>query len=337
MVGAIRATCLFSFRMPPHPVRGQGKCEGSAPQLARLRPKAPLMCLNNRSADGEANPEASRLCTVEGSENAFGVLRLQSGAGILDRNDNLARPAVPRADPQLSCPSRPAAHGFNRVHHEVEDHLLQLDPISAHEWQALREPAVHRHTVFHELSMTERDDLMYRLVDLEVLLARGLFLDQGTDPPHDVEDAMAEPGDTGQGLPDFLDVRFLAIQKAQGCLRIGHCRCDRLVDLVRNRSGHLSERRDAVRVRQLHLYLVIAPLAVAQTLLRLLALAQIEHESDTFLASLFEARGTNQHGQAAAVLAEIFLLERRQDSGPLELWQPVPRVHRGQVRPAEPA
>src|SRR5215475_8098565 len=189
MLGTIREAWLVTFRMPTHPARGQGKCESSAPQLARLRPKAPLMCLNNRSADGEANPEASRLRTVEGSENAFRVLRIQSGPGIVDCNDDLAGPAIPGADPQLTWPSRPTAHGFNCVHHEIEDYLLQLDPISSHEWQALREPAVHRHTVLHQLSMAERDDLMYRLVDLEVVLARGLFVDQGTDPPDDVEDA----------------------------------------------------------------------------------------------------------------------------------------------------
>ena len=50
-----------------------------------------------------------------------------------------------------------------------------------------------------------------------------------------------------------------------------------------DRRRELPHRRDAVRVRQLHLRLAVAPLALARLGFCSLALGQIEHESDTLV------------------------------------------------------
>src|SRR4030095_3822002 len=298
---------------------GQRKWQSRPASPARLCPQTPLMCFDDRPADGEANPETSELGTVERSEDAFGVVRIQARPGILNHNDNLAAAAIARSDLQLTWPFGTAAHRFNCISNQVQNDLLQLNAVGAQQWQPCRKLPVQANTVLHELCLAQGDDFIDRLVDLELILARGRLLNQRADPADDVVDAMAKSGDARQCLPDLLDIGLMAIQKAQGGLRVGYRRRDWLVDFVGNRGRHLSEGRDAVRVCQLHLCLVIASLAVAQIRLRLLALAQIEHESDPFFPSLFEARGTDQHGHAAAVLAKIFLLERWPNPRPLEI------------------
>jgi len=63
-------------------------------------------------------------------------------------------------------------------------------------------------------------------------------------------------------------------------------------------------------VCQLHLRLVVPPLALAGFLLRTLALGQIDHERHALVAALAEGHRAHQDGNAAAVLAEVLLLER---------------------------
>src|SRR5215472_14054362 len=54
-------------------------------------------------------------------------------------------------------------------------------------------------------------------------------------------------------------------------------------------------------------------LAFTQRLLRAFALGQIEHERNALVAALFEKRGANKHGNAAAVFPKILLFEGRND------------------------
>ena len=91
----------------------------------------------------------------------------------------------------------------------------------------------------------------------------GAFLDEGTDPADDVAGAIDVLDDPTERLPDLLDIRLLQAEPAQAGLGIGDRRGDRLADLMGDRGGELPHRRDAVRVRQLHLDLVVSPLAFA--------------------------------------------------------------------------
>ena len=77
---------------------------------------------------------------------------------------------------------------------------------------------------------------------------------------------------------------------------VGDCRRDRLVDFMGNRSRQLPHRRDAVRVRQLHLCLAVSPLALAQAFLRPLALGHIEDESDALVSAFVESRRADSTG-----------------------------------------
>ena len=112
-----------------------------------------------------------------------------------------------------------------------------------------------------------------------------------------------------------------------------------LIDLVRDRGRKLAYRCDPACVCQLRLELAVTPLAFAHSCLGMLALGQVEHESDTLVCGFIEARHAKQHRHTAAIFAEVLFLERLDGSGRVEfgdgaLGAGAP-FGRCQVRPAQ--
>ena len=107
-------------------------------------------------------------------------------------------------------PSLSAVHRFDGVDDQVEDHLLQLDPVRMNERQALRELRPHPDAVLHHFAAGQGDDLNDRLVDLQALLPRGSFLDEGPDPADDLAGTFAVIRDLAEDLPDLAEFGWLA-------------------------------------------------------------------------------------------------------------------------------
>src|SRR5208283_3408901 len=76
-------------------------------------------------------------------------------------------------------------------------------------------------------------------------------------------------------------------------------------------------------MRQQRLGLAVALLALARLCFRLLALAQIEHESDILVSSVFDRRRAQQNGDSAPVFPEVFLLSGQPDPSPFVLFDPL--------------
>ena len=118
---------------------------------------------------------------------------------------------------------------------------------------------------------------------------RRLF-DESANPADDGACPVAVPDNAVERLPDLIQIRRVGAQPAQRRLGVGDRSGDRLVHFMGDRRRELPHRLDAVGVRQLHLCLTVAPLALASFGFRPLALGQIKHESDTLVSSLFECR-----------------------------------------------
>src|SRR5208282_3418070 len=136
-----------------------------------------------------------------------------------------------------------------------------------------------------------------------------------------------------------IEIWPLPAQPAQSGMGIGDRRGNRLVHFMGDRGRELPYRSDAVRVRQFHLHLAVAPLALARLCFSLLALGQIDDKSDTLVPAFLESRSTNQHGHTAAAFAKILLLERLQAPGHFVLRNPslfveLEPLWRRQLRPA---
>ena len=109
--------------------------------MARVRrPESSPMIVNDRAADGQPHAQSVRLRRVERVEQAGRLVLPEADAGILDRDD-CPRAVVTvfhgRAHDQSAPLGWDLSHGFGRVRYEVEEDLLELDPI-AHDRRHVR-------------------------------------------------------------------------------------------------------------------------------------------------------------------------------------------------------
>ena len=87
------------------------------------------------------------------------------------------------------------AHRLNRVHDQVEKHLLQLDTIPRHARQRLVELGPKNDVVAAHLALGERDDVENLAVDIEQLHARHLALRERANARDDLARPLAVCGD----------------------------------------------------------------------------------------------------------------------------------------------
>ena len=88
------------------------------------------MGLNNGTADGESHAHAARLGGVERVKDLAYVFGSRPGPRVFDRYLHLIRINVPGGDQQFPWPLTYTAHSFDRIHDQVQHHLLQLNPIA---------------------------------------------------------------------------------------------------------------------------------------------------------------------------------------------------------------
>ena len=176
------------------------------------------MSLDDRTADRKSHTHPVGLGGVERVEQALTILRAQPRAGVSHGDEDPTR-ILHGADEKLSRPVTDAAHRFDSVDDQVEDHLLQLDCISLNAWQALAELCLHRDVVLYQFAPRQSNDLMNRFVDIEGILPRRRLLDESADPADDVYGSSAFVDGIAERLPGFLQIRRRGAQPAR---RPGH-------------------------------------------------------------------------------------------------------------------
>src|ERR1700722_5553592 len=93
-------------------------------------PQFSAVSFNDGTADGQSHTHALRLGSEEGVENMFHAFGVESRSGIL--HHDLYAPGFVglRTDQQDTRPVCYRSHGLDTVHDQVQDDLLQLDPIT---------------------------------------------------------------------------------------------------------------------------------------------------------------------------------------------------------------
>src|SRR6202007_2208465 len=114
----------------------------------------------------------------------------QSGTRVPHRDDYAIGLNLPGADQQISRPRFDTVHRLDRVDDQVEDHLLQLDPIAVDERQALGEVHLHRGAGPYRFAAGELNHLADRLVYGHPVLPWGRLFDELTDSANDVAGAI---------------------------------------------------------------------------------------------------------------------------------------------------
>src|SRR6266850_26872 len=117
----------------------QSEMEGGAVRRIRGRPEPSPMRLDDRTADRQPHAHAAGLGGEEGAEQLVHAVRIDPDAGILHGHQHLITLVRLRTNHQLARPVRDGRHRLDRIHDEVDEHLLQLDPITEHRSQGRRQ------------------------------------------------------------------------------------------------------------------------------------------------------------------------------------------------------
>src|SRR5580658_1410688 len=134
-----------------------------------------------------------------------------------------------------------------------------------------------------------------------------------------------------------LKIGWIAAEAKRTRIGVDGYSGNRLLELMSQRSGELSQHAHPVQVREIRLELV----QLVARLFGTLALRKVEHECYTLVPRLFEPGSANEHSHAAAVFSEQLLLERLHASDRPQLRQALSHVEvkpfgRSQVHPLYP-
>ena len=162
---------------------------------------------------------------------------------------------IPGVDEYLARFFWHAAHRFDRIHDQIKDHLLQLDPVSLDERYVIVELRPDRHAVVRCFSSSQPNHLANRLIDVERVLWGGSRLIKGTKSVDDFAGPAIVVDDILERIPHFNEVRWISFQEAQRSLRVGHCGGERLLYFMANRCRKLAYCGDTIVVGQRHLHL----------------------------------------------------------------------------------
>jgi len=110
-----------------------------AGSVIRLGPQAALVSLDDRPADRQADTHAVDLGREERVEQLVHAVAVEAHAGVPHRQADPVAILVPGTDHDLSRAAVNADHGIRSVAEQIEDDLLQLDPISVDGRQVLRQ------------------------------------------------------------------------------------------------------------------------------------------------------------------------------------------------------
>jgi hypothetical protein len=162
-------------------------------------------------ADRQPHPNSAGLRGVESLENALDMFQINPRPRIAHRDEDAVCPALLGADQQLTRPPVDRAHCFGRVQDQVQDDLLQLNPISLNGRQPLAQAGLNGNSILGDCASRQHNHLIDRFIEIKTMLSRRRFLDLVTDPVDYVSRSIGIAHDAVEGFPDLADVWWFLI------------------------------------------------------------------------------------------------------------------------------
>jgi len=240
--------------------------------VARRRPLCPSTI---DRLDRQTHAEPARLRGVERVEQAIGLEPAEADAAVLHRDDR-ARPIADRLagrpDDEPALLGRDLSHGLRRIDEEVDEHLLELDPISQHRRQVRCDRHLERDPLAVELRADEREHVADDPGEIAGLAGHDRAREQGADPDEHVGGPGPVRDDGAERLANLAQRRAVGAEPVETGVRVGDDGGQGLIDLVGDRGGQLAQRGHARHPRQLDLDLVqglLGALALGDLVVRL--------------------------------------------------------------------
>ena len=125
------------------------------------------MRFDNPAANGQPNSDASGFRREEGVEQAIDVVRVDARTIVLHRNDHLTDIVLLRLDQQFVRSVANRRHGLNTICQEIDDDLLQLNPITTHQRQIGSEVESQEDAITEQLRLDQRDNFLDNLIQVQ--------------------------------------------------------------------------------------------------------------------------------------------------------------------------
>ncbi len=157
----------------------------------------------------------------------------------------------------VSSPARRFLHRLDRIAHQVQHHLLNLDLVDEHESGAAIEAKRDAHAGFLDPDQRQRARLLDQLreaFDVPLGIAAGHEL---AHPADDLARAQSLVGRAFDGVPDHARLLGLdAVEKAPASVEIAGDRGQGLVQLMRQGRRHLAHRAETRNMDERGLHIV---------------------------------------------------------------------------------
>src|SRR5438093_5383906 len=159
----------------------EGKLKRRTGTIIRYGPRSPAVILNNRTADRQPHPHSLWLGRVEGVEDFFEILLVYSITEVLHSDEHLVGFMLTRTNKHLPRSVRDSIHGFDTVHHQIKNHLLQLDTIAQYAGETGSQFHLQHHAGFLYFAVSQTDNLLDGFVNVQKRLLSVAFFDQCAD------------------------------------------------------------------------------------------------------------------------------------------------------------
>jgi hypothetical protein len=178
-----------------------------------------------------------------GEKRLEGPFRIgETYPAVLNFNQNRGRVALLCADYDFPRTITNGVHRIKAIHQQVQNELLNLDAISKYRLQVLLELGFDGCAASYRLRSEKPDDFDDEAVQVEHDMLDVGTLEQGPNPPHNLDRVFPIADDPLRGFTRSFQIRGLGAKPTQAGVGIGDHRSKRLIDLVRNRGCELSHR-----------------------------------------------------------------------------------------------
>src|SRR5205823_1818846 len=143
------------------------------------------------------------------------------------------------------------AHRVGPIGQEIQDYLLQLDPVAVYPRQPLLQLELHRDSPPGHLVPHQHADLAEEVVDVDQQALRGGLLEEAANAGEYRAGSLAILGDVLQCLAHLPEVEAATTEHALDGLRVADDRTERLVDLMGDRGRQFSHQGDAPDMEEL--------------------------------------------------------------------------------------
>src|SRR5204863_2254807 len=133
---------------------------------------------HNRTADGQSKAKAIRLCGLERLKQFGELVRVNAGSAVAHLNLNQTGFELSRAngDPPLAL--RNLVHRVERVQHEIQHDLLQLDSVAPHGTETRIQIERDANLSDHGVAMQQANHILNQPVQIECFELRFVLLNE---------------------------------------------------------------------------------------------------------------------------------------------------------------